>query len=635
MSRHPWPKALLLCSVALLSSCQKEPSKIANEVAPAVDSDTAEVTLENARTTYGFAAHVPQSHALTVGRISTTETQIPQPSSDLLSIKELLANSSWTFSSGKNLSEQVGHTAKLFSEMRTLKLKIKFQTLFSTLLDTETPPTLAQEFATFLTSRQGQQQLDSIEIVPTFLALKIEDDALRAGWVSEFHTLLTKGSQSLGIEATPVATPVANGIFKGIHLNGESLLNTGEILNQLGHLSAKRAEALRAALSKKEIVFLVGEVDDHLLLFVGKSAAELQLAKLVEQSILAKPHAKFLHNHSSSNVLGYCQADQELCSALKAHMTVASDFAAGISTALNETPNLPANNTLERHLDRLADRERNLVEMHQAFPFAAVITQDKGWKVAMKGGLKLPYFDLTTPYQSTVLTNSEKQLFLANYLCDAEGIYHLIDTAESVAQSMSLLTSSLENSLDTPAEKSDNDASLAASWKAFREKFVPSLSGRITIESLLTSNDQTTLSFIAGTHNAPLLQQGLTESFPFFQKVVDITLLRAQEPLDFKMQPQGNLITWNSQSKPISLALSSDSFIATSTSNDIPATLDRLKPSIETSGASFQLNMKAIIPLLTDTFSLPSNHPLMQCSQLKLTITEENNVPKTLLYLKE
>jgi hypothetical protein len=268
----------------------------------------------------------------------------------------------------------------------------------------------------------GMDLLDKAAIPPIYLAFRT-DPSQRAAAALQVAAMV-ENAVMLGDMVEPVSLENAGHKFEGYKLLGSkisaSMAEGREAME--ANLDAATVDRLLGIVAKKDLVLVSGTVGDYVVMFIGGSVEGLQLATVLEQSIVANETLAFSDAFASKELAALVYGQKEAMDTMIATAGGLADMTSGLRDGIAGADGLGDTRDLEAMFQIVAERESALRKLVSNEATGTVAFFEDGLKIESFGGTDSGMFNWTTPNQLSHLGDSPDVLMFVNGASTAE--YH-------------------------------------------------------------------------------------------------------------------------------------------------------------------------------------------------------------------
>lgn len=328
----------------------------------------------------------------------------------------------FTFAMGKTGSEQFGHLLTLNRRANFLRMRSLARSLAAAAKENDPDavesamekafgPEFFKEFLADPASGIGLYE--KMAMPPIYLAFRTTPETVDAAAQQISGGL---GMMAMAGEMVEPAEAERNGMhFAGFKVNGAKI--SEQIAENRGNmeeeLDAATVDRLIAATAKKNLVILTGKVLDYVVIFVGSSVDDFQLAASPGQSVLSGEPLAFTDGYASKELAAVLYGDKNLISSTAAAGGLA-DIAEGIREGISGSEGLGDTRDLESLLRLVGERENALLKLTTSEAYGLAAFFEDGLKIETFGGRDPSANDWKAPCRLASLGNSTDVALFAN-----------------------------------------------------------------------------------------------------------------------------------------------------------------------------------------------------------------------------
>lgn len=298
----------------------------------------------------------------------------------------------------------------------------------------------------------GVSVIEKLGLPPIYIAAKVDPAKKEEAFQQISSSLGIVGS--LG-DVEPVEVEKAGSKFTGYKLSGAKL--TENMADARGEMEKSIdpdvVERLFTSIAKKDVVLLSGVVGDYVVLFLGCSTDQLQLAEDVKDSLAGnKDLLGFADDYLSKDIFAWSFGEKQAIQTLVDSAGRLGDTAKGIRDGLAGEDGLGDTREIESLLQVVIDREEALRKFSSVSDSGTVAFFEDGLKIESIGGVDQGMIDWKTPTTLSHLGESSDVVFFANVTSDAaysktsgEFVEALAETAYAISRKVAALPNENEN----------------------------------------------------------------------------------------------------------------------------------------------------------------------------------------------
>jgi hypothetical protein len=350
-----------------------------------------------------------------------------------------------TIAIGDTAGEQFGNLFHLYSRFGYFQMRQMTKTLISQLKTgngDEPPPFDEQMFVDMINDPEaGISSIEKLSFPPVYIGAKVDPAKIAEAAEQIGGSLGIIGS--LG-EVEPVEVERAGAKFSGYKLSGEKIaeMMAGAREEMAKNLDADVIDRLFASIAKKDIVLLSGVVGDYIVIFMGGSVDQLQLAADVNESLAAnKDLLGFTDDYLKKDIMAYTFGEKESLETLMKSAGSLGDTFKGIRDGLAGEDGLGETREIESLLQIVIEREEAVRKFMTFADSGSVAFYEEGLKIESFGGADQGMIDWKTTNTLSYLGESSDVVFFANATVDAgynkassEFVESLAETAYAISR---------------------------------------------------------------------------------------------------------------------------------------------------------------------------------------------------------
>lgn len=290
--------------------------------------------------------------------------------------------------------------------------------------------------------------LSQFDVPAYYQGMRVTDDEGRATAREELEALPMLISM-VGVGVEPISIKRAGVTFEGWKFSGAELAAVMKqedgldgFAQQMG-FSKDDLKAFLEIIALKNLVAVVGEVDDHVVLFVGNSEDDLVIVEDVNDSLCASEQIKFIDAYLDKDLFSFGVSDGSMASSSaaleKMFYGLFGCLAEGLSDGLEEADALGDTQDIEVMLDALHQKAKGILAMYEESNAGYVAFIEEGIKFEMHGGSNMPHLNMDANHSLTSLSHGEAKLLFLNWVSDPEyneNVMQFIDILSQVSYSM-------------------------------------------------------------------------------------------------------------------------------------------------------------------------------------------------------
>ncbi|MGB2009940.1 MAG: hypothetical protein ACPH5P_03535 [Akkermansiaceae bacterium] len=313
--------------------------------------------------------------------------------------------------------------------------------------------------------------LEEFDMPAYYQGIHVSDDEGRAMAREELEALPMLMSM-MEIAVEPITIDRAGSSFEGWKFSGaefvavikEQFLNEGgaRSLSESMGVSKDDIKAFLEAMASKNLIAVVGEIDEYVVLFVGNSEEDLVIIEDVNESLCASDQIEFIDSYLDKDLFSFGVSNGSMASSSaaleKMFYGLFGSLAQGLSDGLEEADALGDTQDIEVMLDALHQKAKGILAMYEESNAGYVAFIEDGIKFEMHGGSNMPHLDMDTEHTLTPMSQGERNLLFLNWVSDPEYNENVMQFIDILSQTSYSLTRHLLPIL----EKADGNGEFAA-----------------------------------------------------------------------------------------------------------------------------------------------------------------------------
>jgi len=300
-----------------------------------------------------------------------------------------------TFAMGKTAGDQTGHLltmsrrmgyfqAKAFGKAAQVYAKNGDMDEFSSFIEEEMSANMFKNLIN--DSESGVALWEKAQMPPLYMAFRAKD-----GELEQAAQLVNSGMGMFamaGEMAAPVDFETGGANFAGYKILGEEIAKVmeGEREEMDEAIGAKNADAIMAAMKKKNLVVATGTVGDYVVVLIGGSEESLKLAGSVKESLVASGGLNFADAFADKKLISLIYGEKDLWDTLVDAAGGISSYALGLRDGIAGGGGLGETRDLESLLQIIADREKDLLALGSSNDLGMIAYTDEGLRIESFGG---------------------------------------------------------------------------------------------------------------------------------------------------------------------------------------------------------------------------------------------------------
>jgi len=321
---------------------------------------------------------------------------------------------------GKNTAEQTANLLRFSNRQNYFQFRNILGMLISSLKDEEPDMEMFSEEGTLLDlakdSQSGIALLKKSESPPIYLGCKTTTENREK--VRQALAGMTAGLAMAGASVEEIKFEVGGRSFEGNQITGKKLVEDLQadqaLMESMDEKLDKETQAeLWKTLAEKNILAVVGEVNDYVVLFIGSRPEDLQFAASPAESIAASDALAFVDPYLEKNMFAVAYGEKSVLESLNSSNGIAT-IAQALRDAIAGNGKVDTRE-IEALLDVISEREKELMSMSKFSTFGAVAMLDEGFKFETFGGSNAPSVMTEVKNQMGDLGASKDTIIFANW----------------------------------------------------------------------------------------------------------------------------------------------------------------------------------------------------------------------------
>lgn len=386
----------------------------------------------------------------------------PEPDADMAGPAAMFG-AEFTMALGKSSGEQAGNLLTLnrrlsYFQMRTIAKAFGAAVKSSKTEDLENALSSGYGLELFRDILKDPQSgialLEKAKIPPVYLAFRT-NEADRPAAAQQIAALLANANmleEMIEGVIEPVTLESAGQKFEGVRILGSkvsaSMAQDREEMDQ--ELDPASVDQVLAAVAKKDLVIASGTVGEYVLLYVGGSVADFNLAGSVSQSIVASDALAFTDAYASKDLAALVYGQKETLDTMMESAGGLADMTNGLRDGLAGADGLGDTRDLEALFQIVAERETAMRKLTSIDALCSLAFFEQGLRIESSGGTDSGMVDWKPSNKLSQLGDSEDVALFANLTKNAafdekaRGYYEaLLETAYAIT--MKVAEAPIEN----------------------------------------------------------------------------------------------------------------------------------------------------------------------------------------------
>ena len=261
----------------------------------------------------------------------------------------------------------------------------------------------------------GVGLIDQANFPPMYFAFRAEK-----GQLEQTAQMVSSSMAFFGMAgemAAPVEIETGGSKFLGYKLIGakiaEMMAEGRESMEE--DLKPETVDALLAAISKKNMIFVTGTIDDYVVVMIGGDEKQMKLVSDAKDSLAANDRIRFVDEFGDKQILTVSYGEKE---ALKTMMDQAGGLASialGFRDGISSGDGIGEMRDIAELLQLFAEREKSLISMASTQDFGLVAYLEEGLKIDSFGGHDNGGTDWAAPTRLAHLANDADNFVFINY----------------------------------------------------------------------------------------------------------------------------------------------------------------------------------------------------------------------------
>lgn len=350
-----------------------------------------------------------------------------------------------TFAMGKTAGEQTGHLltvsrrmgyfqAKAFGKAAQVYAKTGDMDEFSDFLEAEMGEKLAKNLLD--DPESGIALWEKAQMPSLYMAFRAKE-----GEIEQAAQLVNEGMGMFamaGEMAGPVEFETGGSKFAGYKILGEEIakMMEGEREDMDESIGVKNADAIIAAMKKKNLVVATGTVGDYVVVLIGGSEESLKLAGSVKDSLIASGGLNFADPFADKKLVSIIYGEKELWDTLVDAAGGISSYALGLRDGIAGGGGLGETRDLESMLQIIADREKDLLAMGRSNDLGMIAYTEEGLRIESFGGYEKGAVDWAAKTKLSHLGDSGDNMLFLSVPSNAAYDEKMGDYLEAIVETM-------------------------------------------------------------------------------------------------------------------------------------------------------------------------------------------------------
>ena len=286
----------------------------------------------------------------------------------------------------------------------------------------------------------GMASLERAKMPPLYLAFRTEKSDLPAA--AQQLAAMVANANMLGEMVEPVEVEKAGQKFAGFKISGAKIsANMAEDRESMEEeMDKATVDQLLAVVAKKDIVILSGSIGNHVLLFLGSSVDDLNLAASVDQSLAASDALAFSDAYISKDLAALTYGQEAAVDKVIASVGGLADMTNGLRDGISGADGLGETRDLEKLLNIVGEREAALKKLTSNDAGGTVAFFEQGLKIESYGGTDNGAIDWKATNKLAHLGDSPDVVLFADMTVDAAYDEKARDYFESLLETAYAMT---------------------------------------------------------------------------------------------------------------------------------------------------------------------------------------------------
>ncbi len=225
-------------------------------------------------------------------------------------------------------------------------------------------------------------------VMPTiYFAFKAKEGELdkAAGMLNEGMALFANAGEM----AAAVDFETGGSKFMGYKVLGAKVAemmekDKQEMVDQIG---AEKTDAMIAAISKKNLIFVTGTVGDYVVMMIGGDEAQMKLSEGVDKSLVGSSEFNFVDEYADKKLVTVAYGDSETLETVIDAAGGLGTYALGLRDGMMEGDGLGDIRDITELLEMIVEREKDLLSMMTYTNSGTVAYLEEGLKIESFGGI--------------------------------------------------------------------------------------------------------------------------------------------------------------------------------------------------------------------------------------------------------
>ena len=290
------------------------------------------------------------------------------------------------------------------------------------------------------------------EMPAYYQGAKVSNEESRAR-VKEGFDMMASVFEHIPVGVEGITVKRGGAEFSGYKLVGQKLaeaIDDKAVKNMQEVMDLADIQAFKKSLASKNFVIMTGEINDYVILFVGKSEEDFRLVEDVKDSLCASDHIGFVDDYLANDLLLVGFRDDEVYKGASNFNVVLhrilGSVADGMSDALAQAGSLGDTSEIEVLLDALGEQGRGIAAMFTEADMGYVAYLEEGLKVEGFGGSNMPELDFDASHTMASMGSGDGVVMFANWASNPvynERLMEYLDTLGETGYLMAKRVSSI------------------------------------------------------------------------------------------------------------------------------------------------------------------------------------------------
>ncbi len=359
------------------------------------------------------------------------EAALPDPAAEAMG-PAVLFGSEFTMALGKSTGEQAGNLVTFYRRMGYFQMRALAKAFGAAVKSGETASlgeSLSMDYGPELFKdllkdpQAGIALLEKSKLPPVYLAFRTKE-ADRTAAAQQIGALVANANmlkERVEGLVEPVTIESAGQKFEGVKILGSKLAASmaEDRAGMEEELDAATVDQLLAVVAKKDLVIVSGTVGEYVVLYLGGSVADFNLAGDVSQSIVSSDALAFSDAFGSKQLAALVYGQKAPMETLVKSAGGLADMTNGLRDGLAGSEGLGDTRDLEALLQIVAERETALRKLTSIDSVCTVAFFEQGLRIESCGGTDAGMVDWKSPNKLARLGDSEDVFLFVDVTKDA------------------------------------------------------------------------------------------------------------------------------------------------------------------------------------------------------------------------